>query len=171
MIAIGMKAACDAVFGALLDAQAPGRRAMRPSAGDAGLGADAPDVRPPWATRRRAHDGAQFSSLARFQAACGVDLRSRGVFRGYCGGGGVHRSRGAVGFRESGDGFGGEEGGGDVFARSRAARPIFPLACGGGRVKRKETLIKRRAAPELREGVWLVGEEKGVEEVDIEGPG
>ena len=54
VIAIGMKAASDAGVGWLLDTQALGCESNATVWADAGLGADAPDVRPPRAARRRA---------------------------------------------------------------------------------------------------------------------
>lgn len=56
VIAIRMEAACDAGIGWLFDAQALGRESNATVWADASLGADAPDVRPPRAARRRAHD-------------------------------------------------------------------------------------------------------------------
>ena len=53
VVPIGMEAACDAGMGRLLDAQALGREGHAAVWADAGLGAHAPDVRPPRTARHR----------------------------------------------------------------------------------------------------------------------
>jgi hypothetical protein len=54
VIAIGMEATCDAGVGWLLDAETLRGEGNAAVWADAGLRADAPDIRPPRATRGRA---------------------------------------------------------------------------------------------------------------------
>ena len=165
VIAVGMEAACDASVWWQLDAQALAGESNATIWSDAGLGADAPDVRPPRATRRRAHDGALFfssqvpgglrggSDLAVFFVAVVVEAEFFDE---------------AVGLREGGDVFGREEGG-ETFLPEVVRALDFSFGLRGGREAQGD-FVKAQGGAELGEGVWLAGEEKGVV-VDIEGQG
>jgi hypothetical protein len=160
-----MEAACDAGVWWLLEAQALAGESNATVWSDAGLGADAPEVRPPRATRRWAHDGAVFFSrqvpgglrggpdLAVFFVAVVVEAEFFDE---------------AVGLREGGDVFGGEEGG-ETFLPEVVRALDFSFGLRGGREAQGD-LVKAQGGAELGEGVWLAGEEKGVV-VDIEGQG
>ena len=162
MIAVGMEAACDAGVGWLLDPQALAGESNAAVWTDAGLGADAPDVRPPRTARRRAHDGAIFflsqvpgglrggADLAVFFVTVVVE---------------AERFDEVVGFGDARDVFGGEEGG-ETFLPEVVRALDFSFGLRGGR-EAEGDLVKAQGGTELGKGVWLTGEEKRVI-VDVE---
>lgn len=165
VIAIGMEAASDAGMGWLFDAEPLAGEGDAAVGADAGWGAHAPDVGPPRTTGRGPQDGAilfpgQVPSGLRGGADLAVFFLSVVVE--------AELLDEAVGFRESGDVLGGEEGGKTSLPEVVCALDFsFGLGSGG---EAQRDFVKAQGSAKLGKSLGLVGEEKGVV-IDVESEG
>ena len=165
VIAIGMEAAYDTGVGWLFNAQALAGESDTSVAADTGEGADTPDIRPPGAMWRGTQDRAiLFPRQVPGSLRGGADLAVFFV----CVVVEAKLLDEVVGFRKSGDVFGGKESGETLLPEvMRTFDFSFGLGSGG---KAQGDFVEAQGGTQLSKGLGLVGEEKGVV-IDIEGEG